>query len=405
LFEPAIRYAEEGYPVSPVVAEYWKRAEEIYLPLNDTIFSPLKEVFFRNNRAPAAGEIWGSVAHAETLREIATSGGESFYKGKLAEKIANYTAETGGFLRREDLVAHQADWVTPINTNYRDLTVWEMPPNTQGIAALMALNILENFDVSQYPRESVDSYHWQIEAMKLAFADVKRYVGDADFMQVGVEELLDKNYGKKRAELITEKAINLAKPGLPKGGTVYLAAADGDLMVSFIQSNYMGFGSGVVVPGTGIALHNRGFGFSLEEGHPNEYSPGKRAYHTIIPGFLTKEGVPVGPFGVMGGPMQPQGHLQMVVNMADYEMNPQAALDAPRWQFIEGNLVLVESGVSESIIEGLQRRGHDVRLGDLKDGSDVAETGQFGRGQIIVRENGVFVAGSEPRADGLAMAW
>ncbi|MCT7952863.1 gamma-glutamyltransferase family protein [Ancylothrix sp. C2] len=405
LFEPAIRYAEEGYPVSPVVAEYWKRAEQIYLPLNDTIFAPLKEVFFRNNRAPAAGEIWGSVDQAKTLREIAASGGESFYKGKLAEKIANYAAESGGFLSREDLVAHQADWVTPISTEYHGLTVWEMPPNTQGIAALMALNILENFDVSQYPRESVESYHLQIEAMKLAFADVKQYVADADFMQVRVEELLDKNYGKKRAELITEKAINLAVPGLPKGGTVYLAAADGELMVSFIQSNYMGFGSGVVVPGTGISLQNRGVGFSFEVGHPNEYSPGKRAYHTIMPGFLTRDGVPVGPFGVMGGPMQPQGHLQVVANMADYEMNPQAALDAPRWQFMEGNLVLVESGVSESIIEGLRGRGHDVRLGDLKDGSDVAETGQFGRGQIIVRENGVFVAGSEPRADGLAMAW
>lgn len=405
LFEPAIRYAEEGYPVSPVVAEYWKRAEKIYLPLNDTIFAPLKEAFFRNNRAPKAGEIWGSVGHAETLREIAASGGESFYKGKLAEKIANYAAETGGFLTREDLVAHQADWVTPISTDYRGLTVWEMPPNTQGIAALMALNILENFDILQYPRESVESYHLQIEAMKLAFADVKRHVADENFMEVAVTELLDKNYGKKRAELITEKAINLAVPGLPKGGTVYLAAADGDLMVSFIQSNYMGFGSGVVVPGTGISLQNRGFGFSFEQGHPNEYSPGKRPYHTIIPGFLTREGVPVGPFGVMGGPMQPQGHLQVVANMADYEMNPQAALDAPRWQFIEANLVLVESGVAESIIEGLRRRGHDVRLGDLNDGSDVAETGQFGRGQIIVRENGVFVAGSEPRADGLAMAW
>ena len=405
LFEPAIRYAEEGYPVSPVVAEYWKRAEQIYLPLNDTIFTPLKDVFFRNNRAPAAGEIWGSAAHAETLREIARTGGESFYKGKLAERIANYAAETGGFLTQEDLVAHQTDWVTPISTEYHGLTVWEMPPNTQGIAALMALNILENFDISQYARESVESYHLQIEAMKLAFADVKQYVADADFMEVGVEELLDKNYGKKRAKLITEKAISLAAPGLPKGGTVYLAAADGDLMVSFIQSNYMGFGSGVVVAGTGIALQNRGFGFSFEQGHPNEYSPGKRAYHTIIPGFLTREGVPVGPFGVMGGPMQPQGHLQVVANMADYEMNPQAALDAPRWQFIEGNLVLVESGVAESIIEGLQRRGHDVRLGDLNDGSDVAETGQFGRGQIIVRENGVFVAGSEPRADGLAIAW
>lgn len=397
LFAPAIRYAEEGFPVSPVTAQAWKAAERIFLPLNRPEFQHFKQVFFPGNRAPEAGEVWGSELHGKTLRAIASSGGESFYQGEIAQHIANFAADTGGFLTIEDLANHQADWVDPISTNYRDLTVWEIPPNGQGIAALIALNILENFDLAKYPRESVESYHLQIEAMKLAFADVRRYVADSRYMEVSAKSLLDKNYAAERRNLITDKAIPLAEPGLPKGGTVYLAASDGELMVSFIQSNFEGFGSGILVPGTGISLHNRGLGFTLEAGHPNQIAGGKRPYHTIIPGFLTQNNQPLGPFGVMGGPMQPQGHLQVVVNMVDYGMNPQAALDAPRWNFVSGNRVLLEEAVSEQIGKSLAEKGHEVRV--------TKNTYLFGKGQIILRQGNVLLAASEPRADGMALAY
>ena len=396
LFEPAIRYAQEGFPVSPVTAQAWKRAAALYLPLMAAEFEPFKQVFFPSNRAPATGEKWGSALHAKTLKAIAQSGGDSFYHGEIAQQIADFAADTGGFLTTTDLAAHQADWVKPISTEYRDLTVWEIPPNTQGIAALMALNILEGFDITQYPRESVESYHLQIEAMKLAFADIHRHVTDSQFMEVAVEHLLDKDYAAERRQLIGEQAISLAQPGLPKGGTVYLATADGELMVSFIQSNYQGFGSGILIPGTGIALQNRAVGFTLQAGHPNQVAPGKRSFHTIIPGFLTQGGQPLGPFGVMGGPMQPQGHLQVVVNLADYGMNPQSALDAPRWQFISGNTVLLEQTVPRNVALALAERGHDIQLS--------ADGGDFGKGQIILRGEGVLVAASEPRGDGLALA-
>lgn len=396
LFEPAIRYAKEGFPVSPVTAAAWKRAEAIYLPLTAPEFQPFKAVFFPNNRAPEAGEVWGSEVHAKTLSAIAQSGGESFYQGEIARTLAAFAAETGGLLTEADLSTHQADWVKPISTNYRGLTVWEIPPNTQGIATLMALNILEGIELSVYPRESVESYHQQIEAMKLAFADVYRYAADPRYMDISVKYLLDAGYAFERRRVIGERAISLVEPGLPKGGTVYLAAADGDLMVSFIQSNYEGFGSGILIPGTGIALQNRATGFTLVEGHPNQLAPSKRPFHTIIPGFLSRGSQPLGPFGVMGGPMQPQGHLQVVVNMADYGMNPQAALDAPRWRFKAGRRVLLEQSVPRHVAQALAKRGHEIQIS--------AEGGQFGKGQIILRRNGVFVAASEPRADGLAIA-
>lgn len=396
LFEPAIRYAEAGFPVSPVTAAAWRRAEAIFLPLQGVEFEPFKTVFFPGNRAPEAGEVWGSALHAKTLRAIAQSGGESFYRGEIAEAIANFSAATGGFLTTADLAVHQADWVEPISTNYRDFTVWEIPPNTQGIAALMALNILEGFDLGQYPRESGDSYHLQIEAMKLAFADVHRHITDPQHMEVVVEHLLDKAYAAERQQLIKEQAVLLAKPGIPKGGTVYLAAADEELMVSFIQSNYEGFGSGILVPGTGIALQNRGVGFSLEAGHPNQLAPAKRSYHTIIPGFLTQNEQPLGSFGVMGGAMQPQGHLQVVVNLVDYGMNPQAALDAPRWRFNSGKQVVLEQSVPHHVAFALAKRGHELEVSTHR--------GLFGKGQIILRREGVLVAASEPRADGLALA-
>ncbi|NER91307.1 gamma-glutamyltransferase family protein [Moorena sp. SIO3A2] len=396
LFAPAIRYAEAGFPVSPVTARAWKQKEALYLPLTGAEFEPFKQVFFPNQRAPVAGEVWGSKDHAKTLKAIANSGGESFYQGEIADAIANFAANTGGVLTKADLASHQAEWVNPISTNYRDLTVWEIPPNTQGIAALMALNIIEGFDLSHYPRESAQSYHLQIEAMKLAFADVHRHISDHRFMEVPIEKLLDHGYATERRKLIGENAIALAKPGLPKGGTVYLAAADGELMVSFIQSNFQGFGSGIVIPGTGIALQNRGLGFTLESGHPNQVAPGKRSYHTIIPGFLTQNGQPLGPFGVMGGPMQPQGHVQVVVNLADYGMNPQAALDAPRWRFVDGSQVLLEQSVPRHIALELADMGHDIQV--------MADSINFGKGQVILRQSGVLVAASEPRGDGLALA-
>lgn len=397
LFTPAIRYAESGFPVSPVTASAWKGGEKIYLSLTDGKFEPFKKVFFPKHRAPVAGEVWGSEVHGKTLRAIAKTGGDSFYHGEIAQAIANFAADTGGFLTTTDFATHQADWVEPISTNYRDFTVWEIPPNTQGIAALMALNILEGFDLSRYSRDSKESYHLQIEAMKLAFADVHRHVADSQFMEIAVDKLLDKTYANSRRQLIKEQAIFLAEPGLHQGGTVYLAAADEELMVSFIQSNYQGFGSGILIPGTGIALHNRGVGFSLETGHPNQIAPAKRPFHTIIPGFLSQDDQPLGPFGVMGGHMQPQGHLQVVVNLADYGMNSQAALDAPRWQFLKGNQVLLEQTVPRHVAVALAEAGHDIQID--------ADGREFGKGQIILRRDGVLVAASEPRADGLALAY
>ena len=395
LFAPAIRYATEGYPVSPVTAQAWKRAESSFLSLTAPKYQPFKQVFFPGDRAPQAGEVWGSKLHGKTLQEIAASGGESFYHGKLAQAIANFAADTGGFITTKDLANHQADWVQPISTSYRDLEVWEIPPNTQGIAALMALNIVEGFDFSNIQRDSGESFHRQIEAIKLAFADLHHYVGDPQFMNVSPSQLLDKNYGAFRRKLIQSQAIPAAIPGLMSGGTVYLTAADNDLMVSFIQSNYEGFGSGILIPDTGIALHNRGLGFTLEQGHPNQIAPNKRPFHTIIPSFITQRDRPVASFGVMGAPMQPQGHLQVVVNLADYHLNPQAALDAPRWRFIEKDLVLLETTVNSQVVLDLIERGHNIKL---------APSRMFGKGQIIFKHNNFLIAASEPRADGLALA-
>ena len=402
LFAPAIRYAQEGFLVSPVTAAAWKRAENVYLPLDGPQFIPFKQVFFPQGRAPNSGEVWGSPVHAQTLKEIADSEGESFYRGKLAEAIAEFATETGGLLNATDLAQHESLWVNPISTQYRQYRIWEIPPNTQGIAALMALNILEGFDPASVTRESASSYHRQIEAMKLAFADVYRYVSDPRFMNVSCEQLLNKAYAAKRRQSIQHQALPLVEPGLASGGTVYLATADKELMVSLIQSNYHGFGCGILVPGTGIALHNRGAGFTLES-HPNQVAPGKRPFHTIIPGFITEGDReaetefhrPLGPFGVMGAPMQPQGHLQVVLNLTDYGMNPQAALDAPRWRFVSDDVVLVESGVSPAIVRELRDRGHNIQI---------APYTMFGKGQIILLQPEGFVAASEPRADGIALA-
>ena len=397
LFEPAIRHAENGFPVSPGVARKWQQQAKNYLSLTGEAHRPFKELFFPGDRAPRPGEIWCCMEQAATLKELAATEGESLYRGKLAEQLVAFAEATGGVFSLNDLKNHRVEWVKPISTTYRDVTVSELPPNGQGIAALMALNIFEGFDTSAEGCGSVSYYHHQIEAMKLAFADAHRYVADSSYMNVSTAELLDKAYAAQRRQLIGKIAIPLAKPGLPKGGTVYLATADDELMVSFIQSNFMDFGSGIVIPRTGISLQNRGAGFDIDPSHPNAIAPNKRPFHTIIPGFLSIDGQALGAFGVMGGSMQPQGHLQVISDLVDRGLNPQAALDAPRWRFERGNRVLLEQTVPRHIALELSDRGHDVRI--------TAEPDLFGKGQMILRlDNGTLVGASEPRADGMAIA-
>lgn len=396
LFEPAIFYAERGHPVAPIVAQYWGYAAQAYARLTSPEFAGWHETFTRNGRAPQAGEIWASPDHAQTLRRLAQSHCDDFYQGELAQQIVRFAQETGGLLSEHDLREHTSTWVEPIKTSYRGYDVWEIPPNTQGLVALLGLNILESFDLAQHPRDSAESFHLQIEALKLALADGLRYIADPEFATVPTGKLLDKAYARRRCALITDRALDPVAGDPYAGGTVYLCTADVDgMMVSFIQSNYMGFGSGIVVPGTGIALQNRGACFTLDPEHPNCLAPGKRPYHTIIPGFLTKDGKAVGPFGVMGGFMQPQGHIQVIVNTIDYQMNPQASLDAPRWQWIKAKEIEIESDADLKIIDGLKAMGHDVKI--------VEPGGRFGRGQIIWKlPSGAYIAGSDKRADGYA---
>jgi len=395
---PAVDYAERGYPVSPTLGRYWQSAFAAYRKsLGGEVFRPWFDTFAPLGRAPAIGEVWRSPAHARTLRLIAETAGEAFYRGELAERTAAFSRQHGGFIRAEDLAAFRPEWVEPISVNYRGYDVWELPPNGQGLVALLALNILKGLDFAA--REDAETYHRQIEALKLAFADGRRFLADPRSMDVAVSDLLSEAYAAERRKLIGDTALDPVPGQPPRGGTVYLAAADGEgNMVSYIQSNYMGFGSGVVIPETGIALNNRGCCFSLEPDHPNRLEPGKRPYNTIIPGFLTREGRPIGPFGVMGGFMQPQGHLQVIMNAVDFALNPQAALDAPRWQWIEGRTVELEHSVPAHIADALARRGHAVRW--------AMGSGGFGRGQIIWRQpDGVLVGGTEPRTDGQVAAW
>lgn len=399
LFQPAISYAEQGYPVSAVLAHFWSRAAQAYRSFDSPEFKGWAETFAPQGDAPRVGEMWSSRGHARTLTAIAETNADDFYRGRIAEAILGFAAQTGGLITAADLSQHTSTWVDPISTNYRGYDVWEIPPSGQGIAALIALNILEELALDQFPHQSPESIHLQIEAIKLAFADVQRYIGDPQHASVPTTELLSKEYAAERRKLIGNQALT-PQPGSPvKGGTVYLCTADGEgMMVSLIQSNYMGFGSGIVVPETGVALQNRGAGFSLEEGHPNQLLPGKRPFHTIIPGFLTKNGAAIGPFGVMGGHMQPQGHVQMIVNTLDYGLNPQASLDAPRWYWEQGQEVWLEPGVPQDIAADLTKRGHKVNIAQ--------EPGRFGRGQIIWRlPSGVYVAGSDGRTDGYAVGF
>jgi gamma-glutamyltranspeptidase/glutathione hydrolase len=391
IFEPAIGYGRDGFLVSPMIAAQW--AAQVPELRSQPGFA---EAFMPGGRAPSPGELFRFPEHAATLEKIAATNGEAFYRGELAETMEAHSAANGGAMIAADLATHRADWVDTITTDYRGYTIHELQPNGQGIVALVALGILEHFDMASLPVDSADSVHLQIEALKLAFADALAYVADIDHMQVRPGQLLDKGYLKQRSTLIDRtQAKEVASGTPPKGGTVYLTAADASgMMVSMIQSNYTGFGSGVVVPGTGISLQNRGTGFVTTPGHPNRIGPGKRPYHTIIPGFMTKDGAPVMSFGVMGGTMQPQGHLQVVVRIADYGQNPQAACDGPRFRWVQGMQVSVEGGFPPATLEELRRRGHEIVT--------VEDYNQFGSCQAIWRLDDGYLAASDPRRDGQA---
>ncbi len=393
---PAIAYARDGYPVAPETARMWKRALRNYQRQNDPAFAEWFRTFTVGGKAPEPGQLVLQPEQADSLEEIAETGSQSFYSGRLAEQMEKDSLEHGGYLRKDDLESHTAQWVEPVSIPYRGYDVWELPPNGQGMVALMALNILKEFPFSQ-PDELL--FHHQFEAIKMAFADGLHQITDPRYLRMDLQSLLSPEYGRLRAGEITESA---REPGIfapPKSGTVYLCTADAEgNMVSFIQSNYMGFGSGVVVKGTGIALQNRGYDFSLDPQHVNVLAPGKKTYHTIIPGFLTKGGKAVGPFGVMGGYMQPQGHVQVIMNLVDFHLNPQQALDAPRWQWIKGREFQVEHGFDADIARRLQARGHQIQVN--------LDPASFGRGQMILRmENGTLVGGCESRTDSAIASW
>ena len=389
---PAIKYASEGYPCPPDHGSRWRAA---YLKYKEEFREPCYDAWFRTfaplGRPYEAGEMVYMPDHAATLEEIGRTNADSFYKGRIAHLIDEESRKYGGYLRYEDLASHEAMWVEPIRVNYRGYEVCEIPPNGQGIVALIALNIMKEFSFSE--KDSAETCHRQIEAIKMAFADAFRTVTDPEHMKVDYNEFLDPEYGRSRAKEMTDLAQTWTDKLPPKSGTVYLCTADSEgNMVSFIQSNYMGFGSGIVVDGTGIALQNRGADFSLDPGNVNCLMPGKRSYHTIIPGFIMKDGKPVGPFGVMGAYMQPQGHVQVASNFIDFHMNPQQALDAPRWQWLRDGKVIAEPGIAPEIIEELKKRGHDISVDP--------EAANYGRGQMIIRlDSGVLVGGTESRTD------
>ena len=401
LFTAAITYAEEGFPVQPIVGDLWKRAEKVFAPYKDKPeFKPFYDTFMPNGKAPAIGGLVKLPDHAKTLRLLAESKCESYYRGEIAEAIDKFSRETGGLLRKEDLADYHAEWVEPIHTNYHGYDVCEIPPNGHGIVALMTLNIINQLKLENGNHDDVTTIHKQLEAMKLAFTDGKTYVADSRYMKkMNVTYMLGEEYATKRAQEINDLALE-PKPVDPHcGGTVYLCAADEEgNMISYIQSNYKGFGSGIVVPGYGISFNDRGSDFSLDPNKDNYLVPGKKPYHTIIPGFLMKDGKAVGPFGVMGGYMQPQGHVQVMMNLIDFGMNPQDALDAPRWQWVGGKKIELEPGFGEEVAKELLKRGHEVKV-------NTDFTG-FGRGQIILRnEEGVLVGATEPRTDGVVAVW
>lgn len=398
--ESAINYAKNGYAVGQTVSKLWHDVYDEYIEnLKGEEYKYWFETFGKMGRAPRAGEIFKCEEMATTLEEIGRTNSESFYKGNLADKIDKFSRKYNGFIRKSDLEKFQPQWVEPISTEYKGYEIFEIPPNGHGITVLMALNILKGFNLDTN-KENIDNYHKIIESLKLAFADSKSYVTDMKEMTVRVKELLNEKYAEERRKLIKKEAVEHVAGEPYSPGTVYLCSGDKDgNMVSYIQSNYTEFGSGLVVPGTGIALHNRGNNFSLDKNHVNVVKPFKKPYHTIIPGFLCKDKEAVGAFGVMGAFMQPQGQLQVLTNLIDFNLNPQEALDAPRWQWIKGKEIQVESDMDEEIVEGLKSKGHDVTVVD--------DFTNMGKGQIILKDSQIdsYVCATEKRCDGYVAIW
>ena len=406
ILQPAIHYATEGFPLTELIAYYWAGGAR-----GLSRFPNVVDVYMPGGKAPEKGEIFKNPLLANTLETIAKEGRDAFYKGEIARTIDKFMKEQGGFLSYEDLASHTSEWVEPVSTNYRGYDVWELPPNGQGIAALQILNILEGFDLSSMGFGSAEYIHHFVEAKKLAFEDRAKYYADPAFNEIPVEGLISKEYAAERRELINPKRAsrNLDAGEVEHGNTIYMTVADKEgNMVSLIQSNYRGLGSGMCPPGLGFILQDRGELFSLEEGHFNVYEPGKRPFHTIIPAFVTKDGKPYMSFGVMGGSMQPQGHAQIVINMIDFGMNLQEAGDAPRIrhggssqptgsQMTDGGIVFLETGISPLNLRELARKGHKVQH----------TVGGYGGYQAILWDdkNGVYYGASESRKDGQAAGY
>ena len=398
LLEPAVQYAEEGFPVSEVIAFQWRQFVGKLSGL------PSGQEMLVNGRAPNKGDRVRLPTLGATLREIGEGGAEAFYRGPLAEKTAAFVQEQGGWLTKKDMAAHTSDWDEPISTDYRGVTCWECPPNGQGIAALEALNIAEGFDIGAMGAQSADAYHHLIESMRLAFADAFRYVADPRVVEVPTSQLTSKEFAATRRELVqSRQALKTVPYGQVGGGsdTVYISVVDGQgNACSFINSIFTDFGSGLVVPGTGMVLHNRASLFSLDQDHPNALAPNKRPYHTIIPGMATQNGELMLCYGMMGAFMQPQGHLQLISNIVDHGMDPQQAVNALR--FMVGNdQVIIEEGLDPAVASDLQARGHKV--GAITGSRRVS----IGGAQVIQRDRdtGVLRAGTEPRKDGAAVGW
>jgi len=408
---PAIRYAREGHPVAEVIAYYWDRS----VPRLSK-YPGFTEQFTIDGHAPRKGQMWKNPNLADTLQKIADGGRDAFYKGDVARTIGDYFKANGGYLSYQDMADHHGEWVEPVSSNYRGYDVWELPPNSQGIAALQILNVLEGYDFSKIPFGSPEHVHLFVEAKKLAFADRARFYADMAFQPAPVQKLISKDYAAQRRALISmDKALKEVQPGTPKqleqGDTIYMTVADSDgMMVSLIQSNYRGMGSGMAPPGLGFILQDRGEMFVLQKNHPNGYAPGKRPFQTIIPAFITKDGKPYASFGVMGGAMQPQGHAQIVMNLVDFGMNLQEAGDAPRIQhegsteptgqataMSDGGEVNLETGFPYETVRALMRKGHRVVFAD----------GPYGGYQAILRdpETGVYFGASESRKDGQAAGY
>ena len=410
--EPAIRYAEEGFPVTELIAYYWASGPRLYKGLPGAFLEMY--TLDGKGRTPAKGDIFKNPALARTLRLIGEKDRDAFYKGEIADKIDKFMRENGGFLRKADFEKHTSTWVQPVSTNYRGYDVFELPPNGQGIATLQILNILEGFDLKAMGRNSAGILHTMIEAKKIVWADRAKYYADPAFAKIPLAKLLSKDYAAERGKLIdpNHAAKTVAAGKIDSGDTIYLCTADDEgNMVSLIQSNYRGMGSGIVVPGLGFMFQDRGELFSMEPGHANVYAPGKRPFHTIIPGFVMLGGKPWEAFGVMGGGMQPQGHVQVLTNQIDFGLNVQEAGDALRWQHEgdneptgekmteSGGYVEVESGIPHETVRDLKKRGHDVRF----------DVGGYGGYQAIKVEmhdgQRVYVGASESRKDGQAAGY